>query len=82
MALALQGLGTLLRGEGQYDRARAYYDRALGIEVRSLGPRHAQVASSLRTLGSMLNEQGLYKEATTSLRLALDIFRGDAGAAG
>ncbi len=62
-ALALNGLGRVLRKQGKYSEARLPLEKGLAIRERALGPEHWQTADSLDNVGMLHEVQGEYPEA-------------------
>lgn len=62
------------RSEGQYGKAAAVWQQVLAIDEKELGPDHPSVATSLHTLGGLLEDQGQYATAESLYRRSQAIF--------
>lgn len=71
----LGAYGNLLR-QLDDERAEEILREVLEVRRASLGPRHPDVASSARILGSLLRDAGRYEESEALYLEALDIRRG------
>jgi tetratricopeptide (TPR) repeat protein len=74
-ATLMDTMGTVYKSLGLYTPATALLERALLTRAALLGPRHADVASSLNHLGEVLSLKADYATAERRLRDALDIRR-------
>ena len=73
VALAMDGLGGLLRDRGRFKEARVLLERALTVREKTLGPDHLEVARSLASLGVLLRNVGDFGPAAGMLERALSI---------
>ena len=64
-------LGQMYHKLGQYDKARLHLSRALALRRERFGGPHADVASSLTSLGSLLVAEGEYAAAEELFHEAL-----------
>jgi len=74
VAISLNNMGEVLKGEGRYYKARRYYDRALSIKEKTHGREHQRVAISLNNIGDLCELQGALDEAEAHYSEALAIF--------
>ena len=70
----LDRAGSYFQGRGAYSDARPLFERALGIHEKVLGLEHADTASSLGNLASLLHAQGDFAGARPLKERALVIF--------
>ncbi len=57
------------------DSSIAYFRRALDVRMRTLGPEHPEVTSSMALVGVMLSKKGLDEEAEEYLRRVVSLRR-------
>lgn len=57
------------------DSSIAYFRRALDVRMRTLGPEHPEVTSSMALVGVMLSRKGLDEEAEEYLRRVVSLRR-------
>ena len=67
-------LGNILLERGKLEEAETVQRGVLSGRQQVLGPKHPQVATSLRRLAAVLNAEGHYSEATKYYREALARF--------
>lgn len=66
-------LGTVHRNIGLYPQARELLEKAVAVRRATLGPRHADVATSEYVLAGLKRRLGAFDEAERLYRSALDI---------
>ena len=61
-------------GQGRYAEAEPLHKRALSIREKALGPKHADLATSLNDLAELYRAQGHYADAELLFKRALAIW--------
>ncbi|MEO8276623.1 MAG: serine/threonine-protein kinase [Thermoanaerobaculia bacterium] len=74
LALPLDNLGMLLRGEERFGEAEPPLRRALALVQRTWGEHHVQFGTALNSLGTLLMDSGRCPEAIPLLRRAVDVY--------
>ena len=64
---------------GRNEEALAHTDRAIAIFMKTLGPRHPDVASALNNRGEILNSLGRYEQARESFERAIHVWEEELG---
>ena len=73
MATKLSNLAGLLCEEGKYALAELMYKRAMSIDLKVVGPNHANTGADLNCLAELYSVQGKYAQAEPLYKSSLSI---------